>query len=313
MATPPIELLRIPLRDVLCDGCDQLSEIRVLGLVERYGAIEEPINTIPVLVEADAQAEGKFRLIQGHEIYQALNRDGRLWIWAMRLTPAGKNAGCWSYETGLQQSKLNVSSLEPEALRSVLQHLRRTVPRLSKINVDVIVERCVSDQMRGYWSSLDSLQAPKSGLAKASLAELARYLEAIPQPLPPLVPICLNTASAEEIIRQLNRLSLEGKGASLRRLDVAAIGQSIAVHPDRPYWQDVKDAIRAIAGLTTSMQLLIAPAFLFVPQPAPTPNTVRFLLAKLAIKDLRAEATARGLVSKGFTKAELVDLLAVDS
>ena len=307
-----VELLRVPLQDIISEDRQDLSRIKVFSLSERYAALPEPINTIPVLVEA--LPDGLYKLVQGHEIYQALKEgNNRPWIWAMRLTPPGQSADCWRHEIGLEQAKLNICVIDEETLRDALDYLSQNVPKLSKMRVSAIIERVGKDKMRCHWSSLDALVVPNSGLTKTSLPELSRYLEAIPQPLPPLSPICINTASGNEIIKQLQRLCLESKGAPLSKLDLNAMGQAIAAHADRLYWVDAKDACRAIPGLTSRLEILISQGFAFNEQAPPVPNTVRFLLAKLKIKALRDEANARGIPTKGLGKQELVEALAQDS
>jgi len=306
-----VELLRVPLQDIITENRRDLSRIKVFSLSERYAAMAEPINTIPVLVEA--QPDGLYKLVEGHEIYEALKEgSNRTWIWAMRLTPTGQSADCWRYEIGLEQAKLNINTIDEATLRDALDYLSQTVPKLSKIGVSAIVEHVGKNKMRCHWSSLDALLVPNSGLTKTSLTELSRYLEAIPQPLPPLVPICINSASGDEITKQLQRLCLENKGAPLSKLDVNALGNAIATHADRIYWEDAKDACRAIPALTSRVHPLITQGFEFNEQAPPVPNTVRFLLAKLKIKALRDEANARGIPSKGLGKQELVEALAQD-
>lgn len=311
MASASVELLRIPLRDIVAPCRDDLSRIKVFSLSERYTALSDPINTIPVLV--DAQPDGKYKLIDGHEIYEALKQSQeRLWIWAMRLTPAAQRDDCWAYEMGLRETRINISDISEDELNDILEYLSQNIPKLSKMCAGAIVERIGKDPMRCHWSSLDPLRVPNSGLTKASLEELSRYLEAIPQPPSALVPICINTASGDEIAKTLQRLCLEEEGARLRKLDLNAIGEAITAHPERAYWEEGKDLCRAIAGLTSSLQGLLSQGFLFTPQTPPVPNTVRFLLTKLTVKALREEASARGLPSKGLTKSQLVNALAED-
>ena len=51
------------------------------------------------------------------------------------------------------------------------------------------------------------------------------------------------------------------------------------------------------------------PGFSFHPEPTPIPNTSKFLLNQLTVKELYEEAKNRNIEAKGLLKRDLVEIL----
>ncbi|MYG46706.1 MAG: hypothetical protein F4157_04905 [Synechococcus sp. SB0675_bin_6] len=133
------------------------------------------------------------------------------------------------------------------------------------------------------------------------------YFSFAPQPLPSL---CINTVSSEELSRHVNIFPLETGEAE-------KLSHQLSGSPSRPYWRNFKDMTKALRDETQftilkATQTILAKGFHFNlnPAPPPVPNTVRFLLQQMTVKELRREADKRDLAHKEVKKkADLVRFL----
>lgn len=304
------ELVRIPLADVKFNASANSSLLRVISLAQTYSKLNEPINTLPVIVVREAES---YRLISGSEIYSALAECNAEWILALRLPPSPEHQAVWSHETGDQVDILNICQLSPELFEAVFSFLRTHVKSLSKIDVEKLAAVAGRDPLRRFWGSLDVLTGLKCGITKSSLVHLRKYLETRPEHRDAITAIDINNCPEDALAKQLDRLALEPDAIKLASLDRKAIARKIASDADRRYWSDYKDLAKAKHGLVAAMEPLIAKGFFFAPQPPPFPNTSRCLLGKLTLASLRADALSRGYQPKGLTKAQLIDLLCSSS
>ncbi|MXZ82379.1 MAG: hypothetical protein F4Z10_01515 [Synechococcus sp. SB0666_bin_14] len=164
---------------------------------------------------------------------------------------------------------------------------------------------------RPYWSSWDPIKALaksyKVTITKKHTNCLDNYFSFAPQPLPSL---CINTVSSEELSRHVNIFPLETGEAE-------KLSHQLSGSPSRPYWRNFKDMTKALRDETQftilkATQTILAKGFHFNlnPAPPPVPNTVRFLLQQMTVKELRREADKRDLAHKEVKKkADLVRFL----
>lgn len=313
MPSQPADIVRIPIENILSNNDAKPSIVGVLSLADKYSAENETINLLPVT--ALAVNGGMYKILQGHNVYYSLKEAGAEWINVLRLRSENLDQPIWMYELGELESKLNISSLKNENIEIVFDWLQSNIKQLARINVEKLTSKLTTDPFRRFWSSLDVLLGFKCGLTKTSLKALAKFIETSPDlsGLEAIVPLQINTASAETIESQLLRLAIEPGKGKVSTLDALKTARKIISDEDRIYWEDGKDLKKAKVGITASVWSLMEDAFIFSPAPAPVPNTSRFLLAKMRVTQLRKEAEARGIEAKGLKKGELILKLEMSS
>ena len=88
------------------------SIIPFIGIISdpQYLENKESLNSVPVIVIPERG--GNYRLIQGHEMFQALVQAGKEWVIALRIKEEGGSSDQWKYELGISAPKLNICSLD---------------------------------------------------------------------------------------------------------------------------------------------------------------------------------------------------------
>ena len=120
-----------------------------------------------------------------------------------------------------------------------------------------------------------------------------------------------NRSSEDDILDQLQRLTIEPNAGKLRKIDSVATARAIVADEDRIYWSLGKHVVKGKTktGTNAPLWLLIKDGFFFDPAPTPVPNRSKFLLSQLTSPKLKIEAKSRNLDPTGLLKTELVELL----
>ena len=303
------ELLRIPIKYIITENNSGVDVVKALELSQFYLTDKDNLNSIPITVVPETG--GTYRLIKGQEIYHALLNAGKEWVLALNITDNGNSSESWKYELGLERKKINVCTLDATEFQTIFEYLQANVKKLSTINVDKLATLFANDTLRRYWSDLDILIEAKCGITKAKLPLLNAYLLASPDlsDLEPLSSIDINRASEDNIVNQIQRLKIEPKAGKLRKIDSVATARMIVADENRIYWASSKHLVKAKVGITTALWPMLEIGFFFKPDPAPEPNTSKFLLNQLTISKLRNEAKTRNFDPTGLRKGDLVELL----
>ncbi len=306
-----IDLIRIPIKDIFIDNDPDIDVIKVLGLAQKYIERQESLNSIPITVVQERGSN--YRLIQGHEIFQALVQAGKEWAIALRIKEGTGPVDQWEYELDQSTIQLNICSLDANEFERAMDYLQTTIKRFSKLKVDKLVSDFANDPTRKYWSSLEILIEAKSGITKTNLSLIEKYLYASPDlsQLQAIIPININRSSEDDILDQLQRLTIEPNAGKLRKIDSVATARAIVADEDRIYWSLGKHVVKGKTktGTNSPLWLLIKDGFFFDPAPAPVPNRSKFLLSQLTSPKLKIEAKSRNLDPTGLLKTELVELL----
>ncbi|KKZ10049.1 MAG: hypothetical protein TQ37_09995 [Candidatus Synechococcus spongiarum 15L] len=332
---PMVDLVRLPLRNL---GSARPPEPDPTQLVLAHTYADEgdamntinATNTIPIIVKKvsspetsnDNEKSYHYEVIAQHHIFFALQQAQCTWAMCLRLSETESAADLWKIELGIEPPTFNLCSIkleQPQQYKDLQQYLKQIKHKekkiLSRLQIDSLVKKLAEDPTRAYWESLEPLRSLKVGIGKKTLDTLANYFSAEPEPSRPLEKLCINTASQEALIDQFKRLCMEPEGGGLKKLDLSRLSyicESIIADTDRVYWSQSKDVTSSTKDLpgTKNNLAAISKGFEFSPMDPPTPNTVRFLLNKMPVRQLRKEATARGIEHKAIkTKAELIDAL----
>ena len=303
------DLVKIPTKYIISDQEFNVDLIKVLGLSKVYSSNTDDLNIIPITVVP--KEDGYYSLVTGYEIYQALKEAGKEWALALRINDNQQSISTWKYELNDERIKLNICELDSNEFQAIFEYLQGNIKQFSTIKVDSLVEKVSDDPMRIYWSSLDLLTELRCGITKAKLPLLNEYLYASPDlsRLTPITSIVINSSTEDEISDQLQRLKIEPDAGKLRKIDSVSTARKIVADEDRIYWSSSKHLVKAKVGITTALWSLLKAGFTFEPAPTPVPNTSKFLLSQLGVTELRNEAKARNLDTKGLKKGELVEQL----
>ena len=307
MTDKNIRLARIPLKNIIVNDQKEPDLIEVLSLSDFYSSSSDNINYLPITVLESNN--GCFDLVKGLEIYQALLQSEKKWVWSLIVDPLINPN--WKEELGLSKSKINICNLDSKAFSSLFEYLQSTNKKLSTINIDKLLAEHANDPFRSYWHDLEILTELKCGITRAKLNILNNLLTASPDltSLEPVSPICINSASEDEIFIQIQRLKIEPTSNKLRKLDSIALARSIASFKDRIYFSSEQHLFKAKIGISNSLWPSLKPGFTFSPSPTPEPNKSGFLLNLLSVAELRKEATRREIDFSGLKKPDLVELL----
>ena len=305
-----IELVRIPLRNIIVDSDEKSDLINILGLSDFYSLKPSNLNYIPITVIS--KKNNQFHLIKGLDIYEALLHSNKEWAWALRINSSNEEQ--YVYELSLKKNKLNICTLGEREFEAVFEYLQQKEKKLSTILVEKLVAEYGNDPNRRFWSSLEILTEFKCGITKLKIPLLSEYFHASPDltSLKPITPIIINNASEEELFKQIQRLKIEPDNTKLRKVDTIELVRSVASFSDRIYWSSSNHIIKAKVGVSKSLWEILSIGFAFEPAPTPSPNTSRFLLNLLSVKQLREEAISRSISFDGLKKDQLVDLLSTN-
>ena len=309
MSQSNCELIRIPIKQINYENSINFDFVKSLGLSDLYLNNNEGLNSIPITVILDKNRN--YQLIDGYEIFHALVRSGKEWIIAVCISEELVKNDNWKYELGLRNSKLNICTLGAEDFQTFFEYVQKKFQKLSNINIDKLVTAFANDKKRIYWSNLDSLVEARAGITKTKIQLLDQYLYASPDlsTLKPIRAIDINISTEADIFNQIERLKIEPQAIKLRKIDTLSTARTIVANKDRIYWSCGKHLIQAKVGITPSIWSLIESAFSFNPSPTPIPNTSKFLLNHLTVKQLREEAKARDIEIKGLSRSEIVENL----
>ena len=307
------ELIRIPINQINYDTSGSVDFLKSLGLGNLYLKSPETLNSIPITVILDKQRN--YQLINGHEIFHGLIKAGKEWVIALCLSELSDRDDNWKYELGVLTSKLNICTLDSEDFQSLFESIKSNVTNFSKINVDKLVKSFANDDTRIFWQNLDALVEVKAGINKSKLSLLKDYIYASPDlsKLKPILSMEINRSTEKDIFNQIERLKIEPECLKLRKIDSSLTASLIVANEDRIYWSSGKHLVNAKVGISSSMWPLIECGFTFRPESKPIPNTSKFLLNQLSIKELREEAKNRNIVTKGIRKkSEFIKLLSTN-
>lgn len=213
------------------------------------------------------------------------------------------------------EAKPEPIEIEPVVLNTASEHellevlqAATTLPEVNLGTTDIkqLAKAIAADSSRKYWGDLKALTKIKPGLKPQQLQGLDTIFILEPAEFQP---VSLNTASEIQLLEALQAATALPE-VNLGTTDIKQLAKAIATDPERKYWQDLNALTKIKPSVSKGKLGGLEQAFNFTPEPAPEPNTVRYLLDLMSLTELKNEARKREVsIPKSTKKADLVDIL----